>query len=140
MDDYSDYELDELRRRVEDLQRQNQILKLESEISGFQRDIGDASAHASMSTPKTGKSEMYSGSGKLRFCIPPGRSEDGAKSDKANDESKLPDDQEPDRYVTYRKSKIGPKDMTGKVMMKPATFDGTVAWMNYKIHLTHFQN
>ena len=134
MDDYSDYELDELRRRVEDLQRQNQILKLESEISGFQRDIGDASALASMSTPMTGKSEMSAGPGKLRFCIPPGRSEDGTKSDKAKDESKLLDDQEPDRYVTYRKSKIGPKDMTGKVMMKPATFDGTVAWMDYKAH------
>ena len=24
--------------------------------------------------------------------------------------------------------------MTGKVMMKPATFDGTVAWMDYKAH------
>ena len=36
--------------------------------------------------------------------------------------------------MTYRKSKIGPKDMTGKVMMKPATFDGTVAWMDYKAH------
>ena len=85
MDDYSDFELDELRRRVEDLQRQNQILKLESEISGFQRDIGDASALASMSTPMTGKSEMSDGPGKLRLCIPPGRSEDGAKSDKAKD-------------------------------------------------------
>ena len=73
MDNYCDYELEELRQRVENFQRQNQILKLESEIPGFQRDIGDASAHASMmSTPMARKSEMSSGPRKLKFCISPG--------------------------------------------------------------------
>ena len=75
---------------------------------------------------------MSSGPSKLRFTIPPGRSEDGARTDKGKDESS--DDEKPDKYVTYRKSKVGSKDMAGKTMMKPATFDSSVAWTDYKAH------
>ena len=75
---------------------------------------------------------MSSGPGQLRFTIPPGRSEDGARTDKGKDESS--DDEKPDKYVTLRKSKVGSKDMAGKTMMKPATFDGSVAWTDYKAH------
>ena len=53
-------------------------------------------------------------------------------TEKGKDESS--DDEKSDRYVTYRKSKSGSKDMAGKTMMKPATFDGTVAWTDYKAH------
>ena len=79
MDRYREAELEELQRKVEDLQRQNKILRLERELDGFEKDLGESSAHLSMSTPMTGRFDMSSGPGKLRFTIPPGRSEEGAR-------------------------------------------------------------
>ena len=79
-------------------------MRLERELDGFQKDLGER-AHLSMSTPMTGRFDMSSGPGQLRFTIPPGRSEDGARTDKGKDESS--DDVKPDKYVTLRKGKVG---------------------------------
>ena len=66
MERFSEADLEELQRKVEDLQRQNQILRLERELDGFEKDIGER-AHLSMSTPMTGRFDMSSGPGQLRF-------------------------------------------------------------------------
>ena len=63
----------ELQQRIEDLQRQSKILKLESELDGYEQMLGDGSLHQPMSTPMSGKYDMPSGPGKLLFDIPPGR-------------------------------------------------------------------
>ena len=115
-----------------ELQRQNQILRLEREVAGFEKDLGKSSSHLSMSPPMTGRFDMSSEPGKLQFTIPPGWSEDSARTDKGKDEHS--DDEKPDKYVTYRKTKVGSKDMASKTMMKHALFDGTVALTDYKAH------
>ena len=96
--------------------------------------LGDASVHQPMSTPMSGKYDMPSGPGKLRFDIPPGRPDRGDSMGQGKDGSFLPDDERPDKYVTLRKKKSDPQDMAGKTIMKPATFDGTVAWTDYRAH------
>ena len=127
-------QLIELQQRIEDLQRQSKILKLESELDGYEQMLGDGSVHQPMSTPMTGKYDMPSGPGKLRFDIPPGRPDRGDSMGQGKDGSFLPDDERPDKYVTLRKKKSDPQDMAGKTIMKPATFDGTVAWTDYRAH------
>ena len=127
-------QLIELQQRIEDLQRQSKILKLESELDGYEQMLGDGSVHQSMSTPMSGKYDMPSGPGKLRFDIPPGRPDRGDSMGQRKDGSFLPDDERPDKYVTLRKKKSDPQDMAGKTIMKPATFDGTVAWTDYRAH------
>ena len=45
---YNEAELGELQRMVEDLQVQNQILRLERVLSGFEKDLGKTSAYLLM--------------------------------------------------------------------------------------------
>ena len=85
----------ELQQRIEDLQRQSKILKLESELDGYEQMLGDASVHQPMSTPMSGKYDMPSGPGRLRFDIPPGRPDHGDSMGQGKDGSFLPDDAEP---------------------------------------------
>ena len=53
MERFSEADLEELQRKVEGLQRQNQILRLERELDGFEKDFCER-AHLSMSTSMTG--------------------------------------------------------------------------------------
>ena len=127
-------QLIELQQRIVDLQRQSKILKLESELDGYEQMLGDASVHQPMSTPMSGKYDMPSGPGRLRFDIPPGRPDHGDSMGQGKGGSFLPDDERPDKYVTLRKKKSDPQDMAGKTIMKLATFDETVAWTDYRAH------
>ena len=129
-----DPDFEDLQRQMEDLQRQNQILRLERELAGFQQALDESSARQPMSTPNEVKYNMPSGPGKVRFTIPPGRSDGEDRTTKEDNGSYLSDDERPDKYVTYRKSKKDTKDVASKTIMKPATFDGTVAWTDYKAH------
>ena len=40
----------------------------------------------------------------------------------------------PDRFVTARKKQTSPATKPKDVVMKPATYDGSVAWTDYKAH------
>ena len=40
----------------------------------------------------------------------------------------------PDRFVTTRKKQASSTPKYKDVVMKPATYDGSVAWMDYKAH------
>ncbi|MCG8045579.1 MAG: retroviral-like aspartic protease family protein [Candidatus Thiodiazotropha endolucinida] len=131
MGDELDVELEKLHRQIQDLQRQNRILKLESEISMFNRELGDYSGLHNASTPMTRKSGPSLQPDKM-LDLPAGRPEGASNADQMFDELSFQD--EPDRHVTHRKSKVGSSSEMKKVMMKPATFDGSVAWVDYKAH------
>ena len=89
-------QLIELQQRIEDLQRQSKILKLESELDGYEQMLGDGSVHQSMSTPMSGRYAMPPGPGKLRFDILPGRSDCGDSMGQGKDGSFLPDNDRPE--------------------------------------------
>ena len=36
--------------------------------------------------------------------------------------------------LTHRKGKLSTRNAAKYIMMKPATFDGSVGWMDYKAH------
>ena len=132
MADESINELESLYKQIEDLKRQNDILKMENEITAYEKELGEYAGQLTISTPMAGKAEQSLGSKQIRLGIPAGRPDN---ADAGLDEPTTPNifDQ-PDKFVTYRKNKTGSTTTVREVMMKPATFDGTAAWMDYKAH------
>lgn len=125
----SDRELENLHRQIEDLQRQNHIFRLENKLSGMHRELSEYSATLPMSTPRVqNPRQPPPDPGKTRLDIPPGRPDDSRMADL--DELDIPDEKHD--FVTVRKKKTSPVNETKKVMIKPATFDGAVAWMTTK--------
>ena len=131
MADKRDFELENLHRQIKDLQRQNKILKLEGEISMFNRELDDYSGLHDVSTPMTRKPGPTLQSDNM-LDLPAGRPEGASNVDEWLDELSFQD--KPDRHVTHRKSTVGSPSEIKKVMMKPATFDGSIAWIDYKAH------
>lgn len=122
-------EYEELHRQIEDLMRQNHILRLEHEL----RDLDQFSGL--MSTPAHVKEEHALGPKKGLSAIPKGRPEDahGAEAGLAEMRSLDSHDMQ-DRFVTTRKKQPNSTAKPKDVVMKPATYDGSIAWMDYRAH------
>ena len=124
---------EEMYRQIEELQRQNRILKLEHELRSFGQELGEMSGL--LSTPAPGKDEQGLGSRKVWSDIPKGRPDDARGAETGLSEAEGIDSQEiPDRFVTNRKKPASSGSKSKDVIMKPATYDGSVAWMDYKAH------
>ena len=124
---------EEMYRQIEELQRQNRILKLEHELRSFGQELGEMSGL--LSTPAPGKDEQGLGSRKIWSDIPKGRTDDAHGAEAGLSEAEGIDSQEiPDRFVTNRKKPASSGSKSKDVIMKPATYDGSVAWMAYKAH------
>lgn len=135
MADGSINELESLYKQIEDLKRQNDILRMESGITAYEKELGEYAGQMPMSTPMTGKAAQILGPKQIRLGIPAGRPDNAEKADAGLDEPTTPNIYDPpDKFVTYRKNKTGSTTTVREVMMKPATFDGTAAWMDYKAH------
>ena len=123
-------EYEELASQVDTLRRQNEILRMENKLKGFRRELEDYSGMTSTPTPV--KPDHALGPKKLWSAIPKGRPDHAPGVEKGLLTESSPDI--PDRFVTTSKpptvTASKPKDVT----MKPATFDGSVAWMDYKAH------
>ena len=131
-DEHTLDEYEELYRQVEDLKMQNEVLKMEQELRGFRKELTEHSRLSS--TPATGKLEQSQDYKKVRLGIPRGRPDDAPGADAGLSELQQLANDIPDKFVTTRKK---PMDSTSKpkdVAMKPATFDGSVAWADYKAH------
>ena len=131
-DEHTLDEYEELYRQVEDLKMQNEVLKMEQELRGFRKELTEHSRLSS--TPATGKLEQSQDYKKVRLGIPKGRPDDAPGADAGLSELQQLANDIPDKFVTTRKK---PMDSTSKpkdVAMKPATFDGSVAWADYKAH------
>ena len=124
---------EELYRQIDDLKRQNQILRLEHELGSFSKELGEITGH--FSTPAPGKEGQALGPERLRADIPKGRP-DGAHGAEAELSGvKSADSHEvPDRFVTNRNKQTSSATKSKDVVMKPATYDGSVAWMDYEAH------
>ena len=124
---------EELYRQIGDLKRQNQILRLEHELGSFSKDLGEITGH--FSTPAPGKEGQALGPEGLWADIPKGRP-DGAHGAEAELSGvKSTDSHEvPDRFVTNRNKQTSSATKSKDVVMKPATYDGSIAWMDYKAH------
>ena len=93
---------EEMSRQVEELQRQNHILKLEHELRSFGQKLGEMSGL--LSTPAPVKDELGLGSRKVWSDIPKGRPDDAHGAEAGLSEAEGIDSQEiPDRFVTNRK-------------------------------------
>ena len=125
---------EEMYRQIEELQRQNQMLKLEHELRSSRQELGKMSGL--LSTPAPGKDdEQGLGSRKVWSDIPKGRPDDAHGAETGLSEAEGIDSQEiPDRFVTQRKKPASSGSKSKDVIMKPATYDGSVAWMDYKAH------
>ena len=66
---------EEMYRQIDDLKRQNQILRLVHELGSFRKELGEMTEH--FSTPAPGKEGQALGSERLWADIPKGRP-DGA--------------------------------------------------------------
>ena len=119
-----DYELSTLKAECE-------RLKLEQEITGIERQLGSLQTQ---STPKvrfedTNTSSPYSG---RRRLLPPTPTSPISRG--------TPDYRSPGEYIITRKNKGRDDGMMVEtpskrtVMMKPATYDGSVSWRDYKAH------
>ena len=132
MADANRNELERLYQQLDELKRQNELYRVHDEISQHMRELDEYEKqyeHYRSSTPaKDGR--------RLRFDIPPGGDEDGRRASSPIDEHELQESvNDPDRFVTTRKVKQSPTKAPRKgVMMKPATFDGSGAWSDYKTH------
>ena len=132
-EDHTHDEYEELTLQIEDLKRQNQSLRLEHELGGFRRELGEMSAI--MSTPALGKEEQALGSKRVWPGIPKGRPDDAHDADAGPSEMKHTGSHDiPGRFVTARKKQTSPATKPKDVVMKPATYDGSVAWTDYKAH------
>ena len=128
-----DEEYAELYRHIDDLKRQNQILRLENELGGFSKELGDMTRL--YSTPAQGKEEQALASKRVWSSIPKGRPDDAQGAEAEVSDLKNTDSHEiPDRFVTTRKKQASSTPKSKDVVMKPATYDGSVAWMDYKAH------
>ena len=124
---------EEMSRQIEELQRQNQMLKLEHELRSYRQELGEMSGL--LSTPAPGKDEQGLGSRKVWSDIPKGRPDDAHGAEAGLSEAEGIDSHEiPDRFVTNRKKPASSGSKSKDVIMKPATYDGSVAWMDYKAH------
>ena len=124
-------EYEEMQLQVENLRRQNEILRMENKLRGFRKDLEDYSGF--MSTPTPGKPEPALGPKTLWSTIPKGRP-DVLHGIDTKTPKELSSHEIPDRFVTTRKPPTGSTSRSKDVTMKPATFDGSVAWMDYKAH------
>ncbi|MCG8048186.1 MAG: reverse transcriptase family protein, partial [Candidatus Thiodiazotropha endolucinida] len=120
---------------MEDLKRQNEILRMENELNEYEQQLGDYSGALSTSTPSAGRKEETNGPKRVWTDIPAGRRDhdrngetaaSGLKSERSFDI--------PDRFVSSRRKNTSSAQKTKEVTMKPATFDGSVAWLDYKAH------
>ncbi len=116
---------------IHELKYQNELLKLEKEIATVESQLSKSSI--SSSTPKPTRDEAsYQPRKRLLPTIPPGRPDGGSIY-----EDGIPMTEptpRPDQFVTYRKRQLPtPPSKTGTIM-KPATYDGTGAWADYKAH------
>ena len=127
--DHTPDEYEELQRQVENLRRQNEILRMENKLRGFRKDLEDYSGF--MSTPTPGKPEPALEPKTLWSTIPKGRPDVPHGID-TKTPKELSSHEIPDRFVTTRKPPTGSTSRSKDVTMKPATFDGSVAWMDYK--------
>ena len=124
---------EEMSRQIEELQRQNRVLKLEHELRSYRQELGEMSGL--LSTPAPVKDEQGLGSRKVWSDIPKGRPDDAHGAETGLSEAEGIDSQEiPDRFVTQRKKPASSGSKSKDVIMKPATYDGSVAWMDYKAH------
>jgi hypothetical protein len=123
-------DLDRIRAELEHVKLENARLKLESEITGIERELElHANTSTSTSTPKPlfAKAPMS-----VTFkCTETPTHGDNYQPDEA---------MSPGRFITTRRKGI-PRaldETQGKskpsVMMKPATYDGTGSWQDYKAH------
>ena len=132
-EDHTHDEYEELTLQIEDLKRQNQILILEHELGGFRRELGEMSGI--MSTPALGKEEQALGPKRVWPEIPKGRPDDAHDADAGLSEMKNTGSHDiPDTFVTARKKQAIPATKPKDVVMKPAMYDGSVAWTDYKAH------
>ena len=121
---------EEMYRQIEELQRQNRILKLEHELRSFRQELGEMSGLHSTPAPVD---EQGLGSRKVWSDIPKGRPDDAHGAEAGLSEAEGIDSHDiPDRFVTNRKKPAGSGSKSKDVIMKPATYDGSVAWMDYK--------
>lgn len=131
-------EYSKLLEKVERLELENQTLKLEQQLSAVYRNF-DTSRKFETSTPRHHD-------GRTRLDIPYGRPDDTSEGGGLSLLKEM--DKRPDRFVTERRKKhtaivtdnetSGTKhdDLGNKrtAMMKPATYDGSTEWTNYKAH------
>lgn len=126
-------EYEELRRQIDDLKRQNDILRMEHEISSYKKEIGEMSGL--MSTPASDRVHRSVGPKKVWSTLPKGRPDDARGVDKGLSVETGTDNHDiPDRFVTARRPTTGSTGRSKDVTIKPATFDGSVAWLDYKAH------
>ena len=82
------------------------------------------------------KPEPISGSKPLRLDKPPGRVEPDYRPSTGRVDDTLPENHDqPFKFVTQQsKKQPKPSNSPKSVVMKPATYDGTGEWLDYKAH------
>ena len=131
--DHTPDELEELHRQIDDLKKQNEILRMEHEISSYKKEIGEMSGL--MSSPASERFQQSPGHKKVWSTLLKGRPDKVRGVDKGLPVETGTDNHDiPYRFVTARKSPTGSTGRSKDVTIKPATFDGSVAWLDYKAH------
>ncbi|KAH3715005.1 hypothetical protein DPMN_057708 [Dreissena polymorpha] len=120
-----DRELDALYEELEQLRIQNQRLRLESEISGLQLKMDY------MDTGSTDRKRLSRGADMKQEASRPLISEHTRAPDPKYAE-------DTPKYVTKRRSTSRPQAETPSkehtAIMRPATYDGSGSWSDYKAH------
>ena len=126
-------EFTRLMERMDRLELKNKTLKLEHELSMVYREVDHAPAEYGTSTPNAGN---------VRLDIPKGRGDDCSMSRQSSPGMEM--GRKTDQFVTERRMKTdgsgGKKhDVMGdhgmkSQLTKPATYDGSTEWTNYKAH------
>ena len=136
--------MDRLKREIESLRHENHILKLEREIASTEHETNkdQTSLSGVSSTPKVGKDSEKKR--RVLFDIPKGRPDQDKDMKESPPLLKPYDEQDVNKkdsdrlkmqhsFDTPGSSNLDPSP-GGKTIMKPATYDGSISWTNYKAH------
>lgn len=117
-------QLQELRQQHEEALLENARLRLQQEITETKLKLEHTPA--TISTPIT-RTKMRPALFAQEACASPDRRKPEVDETNACE-------QRPDRFITKRKKASGDQTQGGGVVMKPATYDGTGSWSDYKAH------
>ncbi|MEW8545263.1 MAG: hypothetical protein AB2693_17200 [Candidatus Thiodiazotropha sp.] len=91
MADQSIGDIESLYRQIVDLKKQNEILRMESEITGFEKELDEYAGQMQVSTPKPVKAEQSLDPKQVKLDIPAGGPGDTRKADAKSEELNIPD-------------------------------------------------